>query len=171
MIRKLAFIFLLIVLGAIGYLGFSIYDNLQEKQVIEKRIATLPEFSLLNLEGETVHPSVAGVQKPLIITYFNTGCEFCQAEIRSIKKHEELLKEVAIYLISDELLPVLEQFAKKIKLDSLSSIQILHDREKRVKELYGVKGVPNTFVYGENGDLLKNFQGETKAEVLYELIK
>lgn len=171
MIRKLAFIFLFIVLGCIGYLGFSIYENLQAKQAIEKRIATLPEFSLLNLSGETLYPGAKERQIPLILTYFNTGCEFCQAEIRSMQKHQQLQEQVTIYLVSGESLPVLKQFSKEFQLDSLRGIQILHDSEKRIKELFGVKGVPNTFVYGKDGRLLKNFQGETKAEVLYELVR
>jgi|GEM_PF-1029541 len=170
MIRKLAFLLLLIVLGCVGYLVFSIYENLQEKQAIEKRIATLPEFSLSNLDGEQVQAGNEARQTPLIITYFNTGCEFCKAEIRSMQQHQQLQEQVAIYLISDESLSMLEQFSEEFQLGLLQSIQILHDREKQIKELFGVRGVPNTFVYGKNDSLLKNFQGETKAEVLYKLV-
>jgi len=78
--RKLAIYFLFVVLGAIGYLGFSIYDELRQKQEIEERIDQLPEFVGVNLEGKAVRRNTLIGETPVILTYFNTGCEFCQAE-------------------------------------------------------------------------------------------
>lgn len=169
--RKLAFLFLFVVLGAIGSLGYSIYDRLQEKKAIEKRIASLPEFSVASLNGEISQTTNAAREAPLILTYFNTGCDFCKAEIRSIKQHRGLQGQSIVYLISDEPSNVLKQFAEEFKLDSLQSIQILQDSTQEVKKLFGITGVPSTFVYGEDGILLKNFKGETKAEVIYRLLK
>jgi len=158
-----------IVFGAIGYLGFSIYTQLREKQEIEKRIAILPEFSAADLEGNIVNTE--GIKNSsLVFTYFNTGCEFCKAGIRSMKEHELLQQSAFIWLVSDEPKNVLKEFAKAFELDSLQSMMVLHDSTREIKELFAVKGVPNIFVY-QSGKLLKNFKGETKAEVLYELIK
>lgn len=169
--RKLAFIFLFIVLGAIGYLGFSIYDELQQKQAVKKRIAELPKFSAVNLEGETIQSHKLTGRTPLILTYFNTGCDFCRAEITSMRKHQGLQEKTDIYLVSDESSKVLRKFVSEFQLDSLQTIQVLQDTSRKVKELFGVKGVPSTFIYDRDGKLLKNFQGETKAEVLYELVQ
>ncbi len=170
MIRKLAFIFLLIVLGLIGYLGFSIYEDLQKQQAIEKRISELPEFIITALDGEvkTVNGSLT---KPLILTYFDTDCSYCKAEIRSIREHEQLKKQAMIYLVSNEPMDILRQFTRAFKLDSLKSITIFHDDRGRVKKLFGVTAVPNTFVYNTKGELVKNYKGETKAEALYQLVK
>ncbi|PAU92976.1 hypothetical protein CK503_13700 [Aliifodinibius salipaludis] len=169
--RKLAFIFLLFIIGAIGYLGFSIYDQLQEKQVVKERIAQVPEFTAIGLDGRVIQSNNFVRKAPFILTYFNTGCEFCRAEIRSIKSHRSLQERAMIYLISDEPARVLKQFRNKLELDSLQKIKVLQDSTAEVKELFGVKGVPNTFVYNREGKLLKNFQGETKAEILYKLVK
>lgn len=168
--RKLAFIFLLLVLAMIGYLGFSIYGQLQEKQAVEERIAALPQFLVADLKGNEFS-SENVKQASLILTYFNTGCEFCKAEIRSMKEHELLQQSTSIWLVSDEPDTVLKDFAATFELDSLQSIQVLRDKNQEVRKMFGVKGVPNTFVYSENGKLLKSFKGETKAEVLYKLIK
>lgn len=169
--RKLAFIFLLVVLAIIGYLGLSIYDQLQEKQAVKDRIAALPEFSVADLNGKIVSSNQAKDQSSLVLTYFNTGCDFCKAEIRSMKEHNLLQQSASIWLVSDEPANILTEFASAFKLDSLQSIQVLQDVNKEVKQLFGVEGVPNTFVYGKDGTLLKSFKGETKAEVLYQLIK
>lgn len=169
--RKLAFVFLFIVLGAIGYLGFLIYDELRQKQAVKERIAHFPEFEGVNLKGETIQSNTLIGQTPFILTYFNTGCEFCRAEIASMGKHKALKEETHIYLVSDESSEVLEHFVSEFKLNSLQSIQVFRDSSGKVKKLYGIKGVPSTFVYDEKGKLLKSFQGETKAEVLYELVQ
>jgi peroxiredoxin len=169
--RKLAFIFLLFVVGAIGYLGFSIYDQLQEKQAVKERIAQLPEFSTVDLDGRAIQNDGIIREAPLILTYFNTGCEYCRAEIRSIQNHKSLQERAMIYLISDEPAKVLKQFSSEFELDSLQKIKVLQDSTAEVKELFGVKGVPNTFVYNRDGKLLKSFEGETKAEILYKLVK
>ena len=169
--RKLAFIFLLFVVGAISYLGFSIYSQLQEKQAVKERIAQLPEFTIIGLDGRAISSNSIVGEAPFILTYFNTECEYCRAEILSIQNHKSLQKRSMIYLISDEPSKILEQFRKEFELDSPQNIQILQDSSRQVKELFGIKGVPNTFVYNRDGKLLKNFEGETKAEVLYEIIK
>lgn len=168
--RKIVFIILLVVLAMISYLGFSIYEQLQEKQVVEERIAALPQFLVADLKGNEFS-SENVKQASLILTYFNTGCEFCKAEIRSMKEHELLQQSTSIWLVSDEPDTVLKDFAATFELDSLQSIQVLRDKNQEVRKMFGVKGVPNTFVYSENGKLLKSFKGETKAEVLYKLIK
>ena len=171
MIRKLAFIFLFIILGAIGYLGYSIFTELQEKQAVQERIVHLPAFSAVSLEGQTVQSEDIAASRPIILTYFNTGCNFCRAEITSMRKHQKLQKVVNIYLVSDEPSNILRKFASEFQLDSLNTIQVLQDPSEKVKELFGVKGVPSTFVYDQKGKLVKNFQGETRAEVLYKLIR
>lgn len=167
----MALIFLFLVLAAIGYLGFSIFDQLQEKQAVKERIATLPEFSVVGLDGKTVQSNKAALQVPLILTYFSTHCEFCRAEISSMKQHQALQEETNIFLVSDEPSGMLKKFASEFELDSLQSIQVFQDHSKQVKELFGVKGVPSTFVYGRNGNLLQDFQGETKAELLFSTIQ
>ncbi|WP_138432188.1 peroxiredoxin family protein [Fodinibius saliphilus] len=169
--RKIALAFLLLVMGAIGYLGFSIYEELEQKQRVKERISQLPSFSLATLGGKTIHSEKNSGQIPVIITYFNTECEYCRAEINSMKGHQALQEKAHIYLVSNEPLEKLEAFSSSFGLDSLSAIQILRDTQGEVKELFGVKGVPNTFVYDEDRKLLKNFKGETKAEVLYGSVR
>lgn len=172
MIRKLAFILLVIVLAAIGFLGYSIYDRLKEKQAIAERIASLPEFSAVTLNGEMIQTPGAARGAPLILTYFNTSCEFCRAEIQSIQRHKGLREKSTVYLVSDESTSVLKHFAEDAELDSLRNILVLQDSDQQVKRIFGIAGVPSTFVYGVDGTLLQSFKGETKAEVLYdELIR
>lgn len=169
--RKLAFIFLLLILGAIGYLGFSIYEDLKERQAIEERIAVLPDFSVTGLDGQKVESSNVTGQSPFILTYFNTECQFCRSEIRSMKDHKLLQKNAVIYLVSDESPEILKQFNKEFELDSLQNIKVLQDSARHIKDLFGVRGVPSTFVYGRDAKLLNYYQGETRAEVLYDLIR
>lgn len=155
--RKLAFTFLMVVLFAIGFLGFFIYGALQQEQLIQERISKLPSFSLATIGGQIVSSQQNSVRIPIIITYFNTECEYCRAEIKSVKGHQALLENAKIYLVSNEPLERLKLFSTSFGLDSLASIQVLRDSRGEIKGLFGVKGVPNTFVYDEKRHLLKKY--------------
>jgi len=171
MMRKLAFVFLFLVVGAICYLGISISKKLQTKQAIQKRIKELPAFSLSNIDGNIFHSIGKKGTRPLIFIYFKTGCHFCQDEIQSIRMHQALQRHSIICLISDQPGDTLKQFTDDFKLDSLKNVQILCDKDGRIKHLFGVHGVPSTFLYATDGHLIKSFKGETDAEVLYQLVE
>src|SRR5699024_6549557 len=118
-------------------------------------------FSGVNLEGKTVRSQSITGQQPVILTYFNTGCEFCRAEIASMQKHDALQEKTNIYLASDEPSRSLQRFANEFQIDSLQTVHVLWDTSRQIKKLFGVKGVPSTFIYDETGKLLKSFKGET----------
>jgi peroxiredoxin len=171
MIRKLVFLLIIVVLGFIGYLGDSIYNNWQTRKAVEKRIASLPAFSASCLNGEMKTVGQVPLNRPIVITYFQTWCPFCQDEIQSMANNKKLQKQAAIYLISDQPMDSLVRFRRSFKLDSLQNIHVWRDRNHKVRKLFGIRGIPSTFVYGTDGRLLESYEGETKADVFYQLLK
>ncbi|MDX1639402.1 MAG: redoxin domain-containing protein [Balneolaceae bacterium] len=169
--KKLAQIFLILVLVAIGVLGYSISKQLDLEEVIEQRITSLPEFELQTMEGEIWNSNVVADSLALIVNFFNTECPFCNAEIRSIVNHHQLGNVTNVILISDQSLEVLRRFRNNYQLENVTGIRIMRDSTGSVKELFGVKGVPTTFVYSIEKDLISSIKGEIKAEVLYKLVR
>lgn len=166
--RIFAYLVIAGVLGIIGLMGFTIYQKLLKAEEVLARIVELPELEAVELNENSSNKSISS--EPTIISYINTNCRFCLAEIESIRQHPDLLKEARILLISDEPKRRLELFANSFGLDTLS-IELAWDSSGTMKSLYGIKGVPSTFVYGRDQVLIEQFKGETNAEMLYELVK
>ncbi len=168
--KKIAFLIITIVLVLIGVLGYSIYNRILEAEKVAERIAKLP-ISLVKIEDESVFLSETpdvGVQ-PIVITYFNTTCRFCQAEIRSFQQHAELLEKTKIILYSDEPQSVLDNFIKEFNIDT-TKLAVKMDYEQKVRTYFDVLKVPTTFVYGVDSLLIGSYRGEVNADVIYALI-
>jgi len=165
--KAIAYLMVTIILLTIGGLGYTIYNKLLEAEEVRSRIALLPHFDASRITAIVTDSMSA---QPVIINYFNTKCRFCQAEIQSILQHDRLLNESRVVLISDERKRVIEVFARSVGLDT-SRLEVRWDSSGTIKDLFGVEEVPATFVYGVDSLLIQNFKGETKADVLYKLIK
>lgn len=73
-------------------------------------------------------------------------------------------------LVSDEPKRRLQLYAHSIDLDT-AMVEVVWGSAGVIKNLYAVESVPVTFVYGKDSLLIETFKGETKADLLYELIK
>ena len=164
--KLLAYIVVFVVLGIIGSLGAAIYGKYLEAEEVRVRILKLADFEVIPIiKPDTIQDS----QRPVIIGYFSSKCQFCQVEIQSIIDHEKLSKEARVLLISNERRRVIEVFAKSFGLDT-AMVEVAWDSSGMARTFLGVKGVPATFVYGADSLLIEQFKGETKAKVLYEMI-
>src|SRR5699024_1991008 len=107
-------------------------------------------------------------------SYFNLlrhRLPFLSGRNTEYAKTQAVTKKAVIYLVSNEPVDSLRKFVHDFKLDSLQTITVFHDPKNSVRNLFGVPGVPNSFVYDTAGKLIANFKGETKAEVMYQLVK
>jgi len=164
--KAIVYIMVGIVLLTIGGLGYAIYNKLLRAEEIGSRIEMLSNFELNNLFQKNDSTSAI----PTILTYFHTECSFCQSEIKDMQAHQELTKNSKVILISDEPQSIIRSFVDEFKIDT-AKFQIVWDKNGTLKNHFGVTSVPATFVYGADSLLIQNFKGETKADVLYELIK
>jgi hypothetical protein len=90
--------------------------------------------------------------------------------MRSIQQHANLLNETKILFISDEPKRRIQLFSKSFGLDTTRA-EVAWDSAGLAKRLFEVEQVPVTFVYSADRSFIKSFKGETKAEVLYDVIK
>jgi len=165
--KTIAYIMVATVLTIIGLLGYSIYQGLEEDKVIRERISVLPELDVRYLNSQV---ELSKTPKPIIISYFNSNCRYCKAEITNMQAHPFLKDEAKIILISDEPPPVLENFVEELSIDTTRFL-IAWDQKAKTKELLGVKSVPVNFIYTADSSLTDIKKGEVKAELLYDMIK
>ena len=74
-------------------------------------------------------------------------------------------------LITDESWDRIEEFRNYLGLNDNKEFIFLRDAKKSVKEFYGIRRVPATYLYNEDGELIQLFKGETKADLLFSTIQ
>ena len=143
---------LLPILILVAFLGCS----RQQKPAVEGNPA--PDFTLNTLNGELVKLSDLKGQV-VIVNFWATWCPPCREEIPSMMKLNAAMagKPFRMLCVSiDEGGKVaVEEFFRK----SGFSLPVLIDSDKRAGKLYGITGVPETFVIDKRGVILKKVVG------------
>lgn len=144
--------------------------QLMDQENILDRITQWPELKVKTLEGSEISTVQLISDTPILFNYFNTECVFCQAEIKDIAEHEALQDAVTLVFISDEDADIIEQFRLNFEFEHQPRFQFLIDSHGEVKEYFGIRSVPATYLYNSNGELVEFFRGQIKAETLFDLV-
>jgi len=122
-----------------------------------------PTFSLARLEGKRFYLSrVVGPKakpddrKPVVVSFFQTTCIPCKAEIAELEKLQEEFPGVVIYLVDlNETDELVTEYIKRFDL----KLQMLMDRYGSVGKKYGVVDknnraiLPNSFLVAPDGNI------------------
>ena len=115
-----------------------------------------PDFTLLNLKGETVKLSALR-GKVVIVNFWSTGCPPCVMELPTIEKLNEVMKgkPFQILTVTSDPKEALERAASQMGI----KVPILLDANGRVADTYGVYYTPITFIIDMNGKVDQRFLG------------
>lgn len=126
---------------------------------LENKIA--PAFNLKNLKGESVQLSdYKG--KLVFVNFWATWCEPCKEEMPSMQRLRAKMQDrpfeiLAVSLDKDPVADV-PKFTKKYNLEL--NFPILQDPNQDVaKKLYRTTGVPESFIIGADGKVIKHVIG------------
>lgn len=165
--RKLVYVISIILFTSFIYLIFKNISLIKQKKNSENSARNIPlEFELFKLNGEVFKFKNFDLAKPIIIIHFNTECEFCQHEIKSIIKNIKNLNEFNIICISFEKPSVIEQFIAEQRINCPPYLIFLSDKKNEFFYYFGTSAIPSTFMYGVDGKLKYKQLGEVSAEVL-----
>ena len=130
----------------------------------EVRAEAIPKVRLTTLSGDTLSlPSLSsGVATVLI--YFNSTCELCKIELKSIGEHISEFDSANILLVSSQEPSEIVEFYNNNSLKNSSNVYWLMDREMEVATHYGVRSVPAIFCYDVTGKLQGKFQVTVKVD-------
>lgn len=118
----------------------------------------MPSFALVDANGQTVDlKNFAG--KKVFVNLWATWCPPCRAEMPSIQKlHETVDKDKAAFVM----LSLDDDFekAKKYIAANTPNLPVYYPQNfENLPELFNVRGIPATFIFDENGQLIKSMEG------------
>ena len=119
-------------------------------------VRKLPAFAMTDVNGNAVDLSSIKAKK-VFVNLWATWCPPCRAEIPSIEALAGKVnrdKAVFIMLSLDENFDVAKKFAKAQSL----KIPVYYPAEK-LPALFNTDGIPATFIFNENGELVKQNNG------------
>lgn len=120
-----------------------------------------PTFALKRFDGKEVKLSdYRG--KIVFLNFWATWCEPCKEEMPSMQRLYQKLKGQPFEILAVSLdqggKPAVDDFLKKTELPL--TFQILHDPEQATsKKLYRTTGVPESFIIGADGKVIKHVIG------------
>ena len=124
-----------------------------------------PDFSLENLEGETVALSDNTDSSVVLLSFWATWCKPCMEELPHIEKiYSELsgkgLKGYAISVDGERSVAKVEPFVKSKKM----TIPVLLDTNGDVARLFYAKDVPHTVLIDKKGEVVYSHSGYKKGD-------
>lgn len=147
------------VLAALLAAGWSVRDRFLPMDVGTRA----PDFRAVDLQGRPV--SLADLRgQVVLVNIWATWCEPCRAEMPSMQRlHDELgPRGLKIVAVSVDKAPTgaaeLRAFAKELGL----TFTIWHDPSGRIQQTYRTTGVPESFLVGRDGVILKKVIGATE---------
>jgi len=164
--KRIAYIYIVATLALILFFVVKSYFKVTNSEVkVSKK--TLYEVGLLNMDSSMFE--FDETSERILILYFDSECDHCLYEIDELKKNnQELRKLYSIVLVSSEPLSKIKEFASKALLQN-EDIQVAKISSDRVIELLGTDLTPHFLVFNQSGELIKEFKGETKIDVLFKM--
>jgi cytochrome c biogenesis protein CcmG/thiol:disulfide interchange protein DsbE len=157
-------VLLLVIIGFFTYRFFSptlSVNRASESIELLKKFETqgVPAFEAPLLSGKIYKNSEAS-GKVVIVNFWASWCNPCVSEFPSLLKLVENFKgEVVLLAITiDEEKKDIENFLKAFGFRE-AWVQILRDPEKKISDQFGVKKIPESFLFGRDGKLIRKIVG------------
>ena len=180
----------LIIVGVLGTLGFfllfsqEIKFSLSQQEALNKVLGDInraPDFTLTAM-NDSIYTLSKLEGKVVLINFWATWCGPCRMEIPEFnemhKSYHERGLEILGISVSDNK-KQLKNFAKSFAVNYPLLYGGAREMNKIMKDYGGVYAVPSSFLVGKNGNIvwsypgaiLKNYDPQTFATLLYEIEK
>jgi thiol-disulfide isomerase/thioredoxin len=134
----------------------------KKEPVVKKEINELPYLAFKNLDGSAA--TTRDLPPASILILFNTDCDHCQREAKSIYENLESFKEYTLLFIASDQSDTIEKFAKEYQLDNQPNIRFGKADGADVYMNFGSIPTPAIYVYSKERRFVKSFMGETPVE-------
>ena len=161
----------IIIISVLVYAGYRMLEVSRQKKNLTEKIAHIPSFELKSTLGEIFTNTNLKVNVPVVFFYFNSDCEFCQAEIQDVVRNIKKFEGIQLLFVSIESIPKIILFQTTYKLDIFDNVIFLCDYKNTFSETFGVKTLPSSLVYDKNAKLVCRNNGAVKVDYILKLLK
>lgn len=134
----------------------------KKEPVVKKEVNELPYLSFKNLDGTPA--TTRDLPPASVIILFNTDCDHCQREAKSIQENLDSFKEYTLQFIASDPEQIILQFAREYQLDNQPNIRFGRAEGSDVYMNFGSIPTPAIYVYSKERKFVKSFLGETPVE-------
>jgi peroxiredoxin len=139
------------------------------KAIKEQQMDILPDFCLTDL-SDSLFCTTGFAHRPAVLVIFDPNCNACEQEINGIYDNKAAFSNITIAMVTVAGRESCEAFYIHHKLGDVPNLQILRDSTGAFMRMVGMQGVPETFVYNSNKNLIQKFAGEVKAITILKTI-
>ena len=150
-----------------SFMIYLIIERVNHKRLTRHELQNLDNFPLFDFDSTRFYLSS---NRKTIVVYFDSGCEHCQHELKQIFINKNSFRDSDIILMSSELISTIKQFAERNCPRDLANIRFTKINQGEAYETFGSLAVPQIFIYGADGTLIKEFKGETKIDVVLQYL-
>lgn len=161
--KKILFIIIIAIVSLLFYLGYNVVTKAKGKNEIAKQIQTIPQFKLQTLDSIPFSNTNLKSNLSTIFIYFNSECDFCQHEAKSISENLNTFKSVQFIFVSTEDIASIKQFSKVYKLNNKPNITFLYDSFNNFSSQFDASFIPYILIYDNNQKLIKTHKGQLNA--------
>ncbi|MEO0117143.1 MAG: TlpA disulfide reductase family protein [candidate division WOR-3 bacterium] len=122
-------------------------------------------FSLPNLEKKKICLDSCLAQGPVFISFWALWCKACIEELDAFKPVYDEFETLGLQVLAiSEDGPQAQGKIKPFVKSRKWRYQVLLDPTNKVKDLYGVKAMPTSFLIDKNGDIIYQHTGYKKGD-------
>lgn len=131
----------------------------------------LPDFSLQMPDSTSwINTKDITTGQPTVFFLFSSHCPYCKSQLTKIEDNIASLKDISIYMVTDEPFDQLKQFYEVNQLSRYPSIKVGRDTSGFFGEYIGAKGIPFLALYDKDKRLERAFAGPTSPGLIRSIL-
>lgn len=127
-----------------------------------------PLMTLTLMDGRQLE--ARNLNERMLLIFFQPDCDHCQREAQQIRKRIDAFSDYQLYFISSHPIEIIKKFAVDYNLVNLPNVHFGYATVESVLNNYGAISAPSIYIYGEDGRLVENFDGEVDVEVIIKYL-
>lgn len=132
----------------------SYYDSLK----------TMPPFKYYLTNGTAYTPNNVSGKRTTMMIYFKNDCPYCQKEATIISNNIKELANIDFVFITRQDTSLIKTFAKENKLENISNVKFVEDKDKLYYTFCKALYTPSIHVYNKHKKLIEFTEGVMKKD-------
>lgn len=126
----------------------------------------LPDLPLTTTKG--TQTNAQALDGKVVLILFQPDCDHCQREAEAIRENLDAFAEYTLYFVTYAPMQDIQQFAQDYQLNRQDNIFFAFADVQPILDNFGSIPTPSLYIYSDQQQLLKAFEGETPIAKILE---